>query len=61
MDWGLFYDPNFDSELMIIMNDLCPLFFNAIKIYLIKHKATFTLVYNYSKYISWHKDIAFGV
>jgi hypothetical protein len=31
------------------------------KIYLIKYKVTFTLVYNDSKYISCHKDTEFGV
>jgi hypothetical protein len=35
--------------------------FKPMKINLIKHKVTFTLVYNDSKYISCHKDTVFGV
>jgi hypothetical protein len=40
----LFYDPEFDSGLTIIINDLCALyllFFKSIKFYLIMHKVTF--------------------
>lgn len=29
--------------------------FKSIKIYLLRHKVTFTFVYNHSKYSSWHR------
>lgn len=35
--------------------------FKSVKIYLIKHKVTFTFLYNHSKHSSWPKDIAFGI
>jgi hypothetical protein len=35
--------------------------FKSVKICLIKHKVSFTLVYTCSKCISGHKDTAFGV
>lgn len=48
-----------DFIIIIIINAKQVL--KSIKIYLIKHKVTFTSVYNHSKYSSWHKDTAFGV
>lgn len=48
-----------DFIIIIIINAKQVL--KSIKIYLIKHKITFTSVYNHGKYSSWHKDTAFGV
>lgn len=47
------------ADFIIIINT--KQVFKSIKIYLIKHKVTFTFVYNHSKYSSWQKDTAFGV
>jgi hypothetical protein len=33
----------------------------SVKIYLMKHKVTFTFVYKYTKYNSWPKDTGFGM